>query len=339
MSAVRRVAVIGAGVSGLSVAVALQETAKYSLTLFSDLLSPHTTSDKATGILAPYGLGNLGGDDYREKEKRWFKQTFDKMMKVYTSEHAASAGVTLVGGYHMWPLAGEDLWYRDVVIGCRDSTEEEKSTFGFEEYLSGFYYQTFLIDCRLYLPWLMRDFVQNSGKVIRRKILSLSELDKEYDLVVNCTGLGSSDLVGDNHLTPFFGQTVSLDAPWLKNYIALEGTSVNDENYILITPRSNDVLVGGVSIANRSSCDVDEALSTKMLEDAYKLVPSLKYAKVLGAWTGLRPCREKIRLEFERLTSGLAVVHNYGHGGNGVNYSWGCATEVRDMIEHVQDLV
>jgi D-amino-acid oxidase len=40
---------------------------------------------------------------------------------------------------------------------------------------------------------------------------------------------------------------------------------------------------------------------------------------------GLRPFRrEGVRVECE---GGIAVVHNYGHGGSGVTLSWGSAGE------------
>jgi D-amino-acid oxidase len=46
---------------------------------------------------------------------------------------------------------------------------------------------------------------------------------------------------------------------------------------------------------------------------------------------GLRPFRRKgVRLEQE---AGTRVVHNYGHGGSGVTYSWGCGSEVVELVE------
>jgi D-amino-acid oxidase len=47
--------------------------------------------------------------------------------------------------------------------------------------------------------------------------------------------------------------------------------------------------------------------------------------------TGLRPDRPAVRVEAEPLGSGLCV-HNYGHGGNGVSLSWGCAREAAELV-------
>jgi D-amino-acid oxidase len=48
---------------------------------------------------------------------------------------------------------------------------------------------------------------------------------------------------------------------------------------------------------------------------------------------GIRPARDKtFRLEAETVGSKF-IVHNYGHGGAGITMSWGCAAEVRDMVQ------
>ncbi|MET7442450.1 FAD-dependent oxidoreductase, partial [Streptomyces sp. NPDC005568] len=41
----------------------------------------------------------------------------------------------------------------------------------------------------------------------------------------------------------------------------------------------------------------------------------------------LRPARDSVRLEREKLSGGRLLVHNYGHGGAGVTVAWGCARE------------
>lgn len=33
----------------------------------------------------------------------------------------------------------------------------------------------------------------------------------------------------------------------------------------------------------------------------------------------------------------LPIIHNYGHGGSGVCLSWGCATEVCDIVQKIID--
>ena len=55
--------------------------------------------------------------------------------------------------------------------------------------------------------------------------------------------------------------------------------------------------------------------------------PALADAPVLGVEVGLRPARPSVWLEREG-----RVVHDYGHGGNGVMLSWGCADAVTALV-------
>jgi glycine/D-amino acid oxidase-like deaminating enzyme len=64
--------------------------------------------------------------------------------------------------------------------------------------------------------------------------------------------------------------------------------------------------------------------------DAY-MAWLLAEVRAAGCRTGLRPLRrQNVRLERE---AGTRIVHNYGHGGSGVTFSWGCSREVTDRVE------
>lgn len=55
-----KIAIIGAGVCGATVAYRLQEQFgnSISITIFSDEFSPNTTGDVSAGLWGPYNLGN-----------------------------------------------------------------------------------------------------------------------------------------------------------------------------------------------------------------------------------------------------------------------------------------
>ena len=56
------------------------------------------------------------------------------------------------------------------------------------------------------------------------------------------------------------------------------------------------------------------------------------WARLQGAIAGLRPYRPMgPRLETEEI-GGRRIVHNYGHGGSGVTFSWGCAMHAADLV-------
>jgi len=50
--------------------------------------------------------------------------------------------------------------------------------------------------------------MQAGGSVQQRKINDLSEIAQDFDLVVNCAGLGSQELFKDDKLTPVRWVTV-----------------------------------------------------------------------------------------------------------------------------------
>ena len=63
------------------------------------------------------------------------------------------------------------------------------------------------------------------------------------------------------------------------------------------------------------------------------MVPSLHGAEVVGGWVGLRPGRDRVRLEACKVPNGSMIIHCYGHGGRGVILSWGCAADIGDIVE------
>ena len=63
-------------------------------------------------------------------------------------------------------------------------------------------------------------------------------------------------------------------------------------------------------------------------------VPSFAQAEVVAEWVGIRPGRKLVRLEIEDLSADTAVVHNYGHTGQGLVYSIGCAKDSIQLTEN-----
>lgn len=58
--------------------------------------------------------------------------------------------------------------------------------------------------------------------------------------------------------------------------------------------------------------------------------------KLIKDWVGLRPGRHSVRLERDKNTEGIDVIHNYGHGGSGITIFWGCAMDVFDILQDIK---
>jgi len=92
-------------------------------------------------------------------------------------------------------------------------------------------------------------------------------------------------------------------------------------------PHGRRVVLGGVAQPGDASLAPDPVITEQILRRCIAVVPELAAAPVLGVEVGTRPGRPHVRLE--RVDSGpCPVVHNYGHAGNGVMLSWGCADAV-----------
>jgi D-amino-acid oxidase len=193
-------------------------------------------------------------------------------------------------------------------------------------YETGFEIDGFIIEPPTYLAWL-RDQVTGSGAT-----LSIGEVERlvdlDGDLVVNCSGLGASQLVGDDSMYPIRGQVVIVANPGVQQAISDES---DIDRIAYLYPRSDDIVLGGVRQTGNFEKQADPATTERILADCAVLDPRVAGLDVLDVRVGLRPGRPLVRVEQESLSDGRPVVHNYGHGGAGFILSWGCAANVRAL--------
>ena len=79
---------------------------------------------------------------------------------------------------------------------------------------------------------------------------------------------------------------------------------------------------------------MDPSQTESIYRKCVELCPQLDGSKVIGGWACLRPARDTVRLEVDREFNGPSLlIHNYGHGGRGYSISWGCATEVTNIVQ------
>ncbi|KAM9006342.1 D-aspartate oxidase isoform 3-T3 [Sarcophilus harrisii] len=265
-----RVAVIGAGVIGLSTAVCISESIpQCSIDVISDKFTPNTTSDVAAGMLIPHAYP----DTPVYLQKQWFQETFDRLFGITNSSEAIDAGIHLVSGLR-----------------------------------------------------------KSGGHIHIRKVEDLWELYGSYDIVVNCSGLGSRELVGDLELFPVRGQVLKVQAPWVKHFIR------DGDGLTYIYPGAFNVTLGGTRQKDDWNLSPDPQNSREILNRCWALEPSLQGAWDIKEKVGLRPSRPGVRLQKEILTQNghqLPVVHNYGHGAGGFSVHWGTALQAVQLIKEL----
>jgi D-amino-acid oxidase len=146
--------------------------------------------------------------------------------------------------------------------------------------------------------------------------------------VANCAGLVARQLVPDPTLRPVRGPKVVVENPGLDTFFVEAPLGAAWTAYL---PYSDHVVLGGRAADGDERLDPDPAEANEILRACAEVEPRLAGARVLEHRVGLRPSRPAVRLEAERV-GGALVVHNYGHGGEGVMHSWGCAAEAVALL-------
>ncbi|XP_036758858.2 D-aspartate oxidase isoform X1 [Manis pentadactyla] len=321
-----RIAVVGAGVAGLATAMCIPHLVpRCSITVISDKSSPGTTSDVAAGMLIPHAYP----DTPLPQQKQWFRDTFAHLFAIANSAEAGEAGVHLVSGWQIFrSIAAEEVpFWADVVLGFRKMTEAELTKF--PQHASGHAFTTLKCEGPTYLPWLEKRIKKDGGRILMRQIGSLWELHPSFDVVVNCSGLGSRQLAGDSKIFPVRGQVLKVQAPWVKHFIR-DGSGLT-----YIYPGAASVTLGGTRQEGDWNLSPDAEISRDILARCCALEPSLRGAFDIREKVGLRPSRPGVRLQKELLVRDgqrLPVVHHYGHGAGGFSVHWGTALEAARLV-------
>ncbi|XP_049764932.1 D-aspartate oxidase [Schistocerca cancellata] len=329
----KRIAVVGAGVVGVTTAVRAQRRlAGAAVTLLSEQVTPHTTGDGSAGLWEPYLLA----DTPPALVQRWAVETYRHLLSLWRRPEAPELGVSLV------PLVcvgqqppGPPPAWAPHVLGFTSLDHRQLDALSAEHgrrYTSGFSMVTLTAEPTRWLPSLLEEFRSRGGKLVHPyTVRDLTHLEREFDAVVNCAGLGAAKFVKDDDdpVFPIRGQVARVYAPWIK-HVFLEEFSGG--NYVI--PNIDSVVLGGTSQHRDWECDVRPEDSEHVLGGCARLLPALRSAPLLVQWAGLRPARRRVRLEAQRLPgSALKVVHNYGHGGAGITLSWGCAGHAVDLLQ------
>ena len=213
----RRAAVIGCGIIGLTTARTLQRRG-FDVTIYAASLPPDTTSNMSFATFTP--TSSLISLSRRTPE--WDAQ-FRQAVEIAYRQHQLLAGSRFGVSWidHYSPTNSEN-----VIAGRSGGPGPESAMLppgtepGWEVLREGEHpfgarfarrHPTLRFDPSLYLDALMHDVIAFGGAIrVRsfdtpRDMAALSET-----IIVNCTGLGSRALFGDDELTPIKGQLVML---------------------------------------------------------------------------------------------------------------------------------
>lgn len=309
----RRATVVGAGVAGLTTATVLTE-AGWSV----DIVAAETFGQTVSSVAA--AVWTMTSAEPADLTRRWALASRERFARIAADP---TSGVAPLRQRELERTDPGPLWWQSTPHVRRLADDGLPPG-----YAAGYEIDGFIIEPPRYLAWLTTKLVEVGVAVTIGAIDRLD--DVAGDLVVNCTGLGARQLIGDETLFPIRGQVVAVANPGITEAVADES---NADRISYVYPRSTEVILGGARQVGSYDTSPDPELTSRILADAAVLDPRIAGAEVLDVRVGLRPGRPQVRVDAEKLRDGRPLVHNYGHSGAGFILSWGCALDVAGLAD------
>lgn len=208
------IAVIGAGVIGLTTAIRLAE-AGAAVTVYAKDLPHETRSARATGVWSPssrIGLSSAVSDGFAERWRGWARSSYLTHQRYIGTLGEPVGVIPFYSLRSHTPPPGAQSRHDFLHLGHRlndiwfgsHSLPDEAHRFPVASARRG---ADMVFNIAAYTDRLMRDFLSFGGKIIRRsfedraQVLALPER-----VIMNCTGYGAKALWGAEELVPVRGQ-------------------------------------------------------------------------------------------------------------------------------------
>jgi D-amino-acid oxidase len=352
-----RVLVIGAGVSGLTTALCLRQRG-LQVTVVAEKFAPHIVSVVAGALWEwPPAVCGFHQDQHSlQRSKQWCMTSYEKFFEL-ADDDRTGVFVRPVNFYFRYeiethPQAQQKMQeIESHVQGFRHDpaliTEHQVNPHvGLKD---AYTHLAPMVDTDAYMGWLLNQ-VQEAGCTVQTQRIDgdLREQEKQLkqrfgvEAIVNCTGLGAHQLTQDE-MHPLRGALIRVindgsTMPRITKAHCVPHETGDEQDMVFIVPRGkNMLLLGGLTELDEWGRDIsleNYPPIQNMLERCVEFLPVLKQARIdpqEPVRVGLRPLRKgNVRLELEK---GTKIIHNYGHGGSGVTFSWGCAQELAEQVQ------
>jgi len=352
----KSVAVVGAGVSGITTAVLLQQlnfdVFVYTKELpFSGSKNPSFASQYPSASVIPHSV-------YHPELIRIFKNS----QTLFSSLHNAKySGLEIHEHFELFAFNQQTPNYAKKIVGYKNISDlnwypKHPSI----EINSGWKFDCYFADWTMYYPALVQTFLDNKGIFINENVdLNLFENINE-EIIINCSGMGSHELEPDTEPLVILGHLLKIDNPLPLSspsnnpfsYNFSPGKDIYSDSFgnpfdVYFYPRKNDWILGGSRFngtidKKRNWISKDplsskfpnqiQSINTEILEHTFGInFDELGKIEYQEAYRYVRNTTDGLRVEKD-LNSNRTLIHNYGHGGAGVTLSWGAAFEVLKLL-------
>jgi D-amino-acid oxidase len=311
----RNVAIVGAGVSGLTCGVVFAEHG-YRTAIFAKEIGQQTTSSVAAAVWFPYHV---------EPAERVIPLALETYQVLLDLVRVPESGVSIIESRQFLRTGRIEIPDWAIPLGASVIPSEVEGSL--KSFNSGFSLRVPLMDTTAYLDYLAARFHKAGGDINANvHFEKLGDVDTKFELVINCAGIGARELVRDPDLEPHRGQVAIV--PRIEGLTA--AIVCDDEPLMYAIPRANDCVFGGTNEVSDNLAP-DPKTTSRIVAECSRIL-TIDKPRVLAERVGLRPFRKSgVRVERDQLRDCRTVIHNYGHGGAGFTLSWGCAREVLEV--------
>lgn len=261
----RKAAVVGCGVAGLTTARQLQRRG-FEVTIYAMSVPPNTTSNMSlagwtptSGLVDPARRTAVWDAQYRQAARIAYRQLQLLVGRGY--------GVSWLEGYSLRDSPPDTGRSREVGTELEPLLPAELQlgsvTRGPGEHPFPAAYAiirpSLRIEPSIYMDRLVSDVRDAGSEIVIRAFDSRRDLSTLTEpVVVNCTGLGSLALMGDDELIPVKGQLTHLMPQPEIDYSTVGAVDSAPDGLFHMQPRSDGIALGGTSVEGDASLDPDE---------------------------------------------------------------------------------
>lgn len=308
------IAIVGAGVSGLTTGVVLQRNG-FKTKIFTKDDFQNTVSAVAAAIWHPFQ--SVSGNNIE-----WMAElTYKKLVEL---AGVPGSGVSVKVLNERYEQLSELPWWTS--IPQKNSVADPSVNRYKEDY---YRIKVPVADTEIYLGYLQDLYISLGGEIVKENIGKLDSLLESFNAVVNCAGLAARHLTEDDNMTAVRGAVFVCKKQDDITECYIDDIDPEWPTYVIV--RENSIVIGG-SAHQTEQINVPENIFSKIKNNVMnKHGIHFDESRVISRKVGFRPYRTTVRVEVDPANN--RIFHNYGHGGSGYSLSWGCAYHIDTCIQ------
>lgn len=307
-----KIAIVGAGLAGLSSCFHLSQHTPYSIDLFYDPNAIHGASSAAVGLLHPYPGPFMKSYTYY---RHLIKCSINQVQQLERTYNQSLIINHTIYRPHVWTIQNSKnkIIRRNPLLKIIENYPPIKPLSWINR--SSFELDIgYTIDTPLYLKLLLQFAKDNQIKLQNEQVTDLLSLEKQYDIVVWCIGDRFNKVLNMPHLplTLIKGQALHLNMPSMDQSISIAG-----KGYFCPTGDPSIWCLGATYEKEYTSSAPDPVVAIESLKNKASLYLNLNFtnADITNIKSGVRAFLPTKRPAIAQITKKSFVYCGLGSKG------------------------